>query len=523
MASEPTKPNVAKAGFIMVASLFLSRVLGLIRDMVITGKFGLDGQTDAYYASFQIPDLLFYLIAGGALSSAFIPVFTEYLHTDREDEAWHIFSVVVTVMSAIVVTFIVFAWIYAEPLMGIVAPDLAPEAVADAVKMSRIIVPAQFAFFIGGVMLGTLYARQVFAVPGLAPNIYNIGIIIGAVFISSFVVPSLAGMSWGALIGAYIGNILIPLMVIRKMGLKFKFSFDTKHPGVRQVFKLMLPVVLGLSLPGVFGMILVAAGSYYGDGILSSIVIGNRLMQAPLGVFGQALALAAFPALSQFFAQGRMDMFTDQVNRTLRTVIFLTVPVSVIFVVAPEPIVTALFKRGDFDMTDVQNTSTALRMFGIGIAAWCLHPTLMRAYFSIKRTWPPVVMGTVTTGVFAASTFWLVNAGYGYSSLPLAASIAAILLAIAMVTAVNKTVCELDIKGILLTFAKSAVASALPAVGLYFLATQYSSTSSSLANFDLLLAVGFVMLLYAWAYYFLAKWMKMPEAQVVKRGLDKSK
>ncbi|MCH8980220.1 MAG: murein biosynthesis integral membrane protein MurJ, partial [Armatimonadetes bacterium] len=173
MADAPKSPNVAKAGLIMVASLFLSRVLGLVRDMVISARFGQDGLTDAYYASFQVPDILFYLIAGGALSSAFIPVFTEYLHTDREEEAWHIFSVVITVMSVVVGAFIAFAWVYAEPLVGLMAPGLPADSIPVAAQMSRILVPAQYAFFIGGVMLGTLYARQVFSVPGLAPNVYN--------------------------------------------------------------------------------------------------------------------------------------------------------------------------------------------------------------------------------------------------------------------------------------------------------------------------------------------------------------
>ena len=453
-------------------------------------------------------------------------MFTEYLHTDREDEAWHIFSVVITVMSAVVLGFIVFAWIFAEPLVGVVAPGLKSELVPLVVEMSRIIVPAQYAFFIGGVMLGTLYARQVFTVPGLAPNIYNIGIIIGAMVISNIVVAGAAigvlGMSWGALVGAFVGNIFIPLAVMRKMGVRFKLSFDTSHPGVRQVFALMLPVVLGLSLPGVFAWILRAYGSLYQqEGVISALEQGNRLMQAPLGVFGQAMALAAFPALSQFFAQGRMDMFTDQVNRTLRTVIFLTVPVAVLFIVVPDPIVKALYMRGEFTMEAARNTADTLRMFGIGVAAWCVHPTLMRVYFSVKRTWPPVLMGTLTTGVFAGVAYWLVKQGYGYSSLPLAASIAAILLAIAMIAAVRKSVCEIDVKGIATTFFKAVVASALPATGAYFLAESAAGKTSSLANFDLLLAVGFVTLLFAWAYYFIARALKMPEAETIKRGLKK--
>src|SRR5262245_27106858 len=170
----------------MMLSLLLSRVLGLVRDAVITGKFGADGITTAYYQSFKIPDLLFFLIAGGALSSAFIPVFSEYLHTKRESEAWHIFSVVTTFMSILVIGFIVIAWIFAYPLSRyLIAPGTDAEFIPYIVQMSRVVLPAQFAFFVGGIMFGTLYANQRFSVPGLGPNIYNIGIIVGALGLSA--------------------------------------------------------------------------------------------------------------------------------------------------------------------------------------------------------------------------------------------------------------------------------------------------------------------------------------------------
>ncbi|MCC7229906.1 MAG: hypothetical protein IT203_05895, partial [Fimbriimonadaceae bacterium] len=316
MATAPSSPNVARAGGIMMLSLLLSRVLGLVRDAIIAGKFGSNGFTDSYRLAFSIPDLLFFLIAGGALSSAFSPVFSEYLHTEREEEAWHIFSVVTTLMSLLVIVFIIFAWIFATPLSHAIAPGKSAEWIPYIVQMSRIVLPAQFAFFIGGLMFGTLYAHQRFAVPGLGPNIYNIGIIFGAVVISAFVTPGVVGMSWGALVGAFVGNLLIPYLAMRQIGVRYKFSLDIKHSGVRKVFKLMLPVVLGLSLPGVYALIMQAFGSYYPDGVNTYLEYANKLMQAPLGIFGQSLAIAVFPALSQFFAQKQMDAYRNQLTST---------------------------------------------------------------------------------------------------------------------------------------------------------------------------------------------------------------
>jgi putative peptidoglycan lipid II flippase len=489
--------------------------------MVITGRFGQDHLTDAYYASFQIPDLLFYLIAGGALSSAFIPVFSEYVHTGREDDAWKVFSVVVTVMSAVVLAFIAFAWVFAVPLLRLVAPDLDPSVVPVAAQMSRIVVPAQYAFFIGGVMLGTLYARGVFSVPGLAPNIYNLGIIFGALVVSNFVVPGVVGMSWGALVGAFLGNIVVPLFVIRRMGLKFALSFDLKHEGVRKVMRLMVPVVLGLSLPGVFTMVMKAFSTYYEEGVLSAMTVANQLMQAPLGVFGQALALAAFPALSQFFAQGKMEMFSDQLGRSLRTVLFLSVPVAALFLVVPLPVVQAMYQRGEFTLADAQRTAPALQMFGIGVAAWCLHPMLMRAYFSVQRTWPPVLMGTATTLLFVGSSWALVRAGFGYTSLAIAASVAAVALALMMLFSVHATVAKVDLSGVGATLVKASLASVPAAAVAYFGLGWVGRFTAGFANFGLLLALLVTLCVYGWVYFLAARALKMPETDILARSLKR--
>ena len=506
----------------MVASLFLSRVLGFAREAVIAGKFGQTALTDAYYASFQIPDLLFYLIAGGALSSAFIPVFTEYLHTDREDDAWHVFSVIITVMSLVVLAFIVFAWIYAVPLVHAFAQKLPAESVPLAARMSRIIVPAQYAFFIGGVLLGTLYARKVFSVPGLAPNIYNLGIIIGALVVSNFVVPGVVGMSWGALVGAFVGNIVIPFAVVRRMGLKFRASFDLRHEGVKKVIALMGPVVLGLSLPGVFTMVIRNFASYYPKGAIAVMSNANQLMQVPLGVFGQALALAAFPALSQFFAQKRMDMFSDQMAKSLRMVLFLAVPASLLLIVMPHPVVRAVFERGMFTPADSQRTASALQMFGLGVVGWCVQPMLMRAYFSIQKTWPPVLMGTATTVLFATACYVLAESGYGLISIPIAASVAAIFLAIVMLIAVDRTICNIDLPGIGSTLLKSAAAGALAVAVCYGILVLSAPLAGRFHNFGLMAVLALAMLIAAWVYYFVAKALKMPETETIKRAVKKS-
>jgi putative peptidoglycan lipid II flippase len=513
-------PNVARAGGIMMISLLLSRVLGLVRDSVMSGMFGSDIYTDAYTVSFMIPDLLFFLLAGGALSSAFIPVFSEYLHTDRQDDAWKVFSVVVSVMTLALVVLIAAAWIFAEPLSRAIAPgEKMAEVIPLIAHMGRILLPAQLAFFLGGLMFGTLYARQVFTVPGLGPNIYNLGIIFGAVVLSGLFSPGVIGMSWGALAGAVVGNLVLPYFAMRRLESRFRFSLDLSHPGVKKVFKLMLPVVLGLSLPGVYALILQWFGSFYPEGVNTALKYSNQLMLAPVGVFGQSLAIAVFPALSQFYAQGEMGAFRKQLAGTMRTVIYVTLPISAIMIALSPQIVAAVYQHGKFTSGDTAMVAGLLSLFGIGIFAWCLHPVLMRAFFALHNSILPIALGTATTALFLGLVAAAWYGGLQYTSLPLASSICAVALVIALAIAIRAKIGPFGLGGIALTAVKAAIASAAVAVPLWLLTSAIAEQpvfQGKIGPIVLLLLAGSVA---GWAYYAITKALKMPETEYVRRAL----
>lgn len=506
----------------MAASIFLSRILGIIREIIITNRFGQNDFTDAYNYAFQIPDLLFYLIAGGALSSAFIPVFSEYLHTDREEEAWHIFSSVTNIMAIVVTVFIVVAMIFAPFLAGVVAPGLSPEK-ADTIlpmvaHMARIVLPAQFAFFIGGILFGTLYSKQIFTVPGLGPNIYNIGIILGALVLSNFLTIPISGLSWGATIGAFLGNIVVPIFVIRKLNAQYKLVIDFKHPGVKKVFKLMAPVVFGLSLPGVFALFLVSISSYFGgDGMASAFKSANQLMQAPLGIFGQSMALAAFPALAQFFAQSRMDLFREQLVKTLKTIIYLTVPISFILLTSSTQIIQTVFQHGQFTAEDTARTAPLLAAFAIGVPFWCLQPVLMRAFFAIQNTKRPVILGTITTAIFLILAISAIFAKLPPFALAASGSFAAIVLVALLLTTITKVIPELSFAPMVETAWKSVVASigsTLVFWGIFQIVERIGLGDNKWANVAVMFLFGIVSL---WVYYFATKALKMPEVAYFQR------
>ncbi|MBS1724188.1 MAG: murein biosynthesis integral membrane protein MurJ [Armatimonadetes bacterium] len=513
-------PNVGKASGIMAASLFLSRVLGLLRSSVIAAMFGQTVYTDAYRFSFVIPDLLFFLIAGGALSSAFIPVFSEYLHTDREGDAWHVFNSVSSIMLLVISGLVVVAWIFAPFLITIPAKG-SPETWEIGAQLSRIVLPAQIAFFLGGLMFGTLYAKRAFAVPGLGPNLYNLGIIFGALVISHYVDPSIAGLSWGALIGAVLGNFVLPLFAMKKLGGSIRFVLDTQHPGVRKVFRLMLPVILGLSLPAVYSMIMLFFGGFYEKGVPSALDNGDRIMQAPLAVFGQSFAIAAFPALSQFFAQDRMDAFRDQLAKTLRIVLYLTLPVSALMIAMPEGVVKLLLEHGHFTAVDTDRTVPIIRLFAIGVAAWCMHPVLMRAFFSVQQTVRPILVSTAATVVFFVLCFALTNTPLQHLGLPLAGSIAAAAMVFALLFNLRSFAGDLDYKGIMSTFGKSALASVLMGGacfgGMKLLLNAHTGKLVFDGAFVVLALIG------VWLYILLTRLLKMPESDYVDRAMKRLK
>lgn len=507
----------------MMISLFLSRILGLARETITNAKFGQSTFTDAYNTSFQIPDILFFLIAGGALSSAFIPVFSEYLHTEREDDAWHIFSSVVTIMTCAITVLVTLSWIFAPYLTPVIAGGLPTESYPLVTLMSRILLPAQIAFFVGGLLFGTLYARQIFSVPGLGPNIYNLGIICGALFLSGFFTPGVIGMSWGALIGAFLGNVIVPLFVLKHLGARFKISFDTKHEGVRKVFRLMLPVVLGLSLPAVYAMIIRYYGTSFAEGTVSALDAGNKLMQVPLGIFGQSLAIGVFPALSQFFAQDKMDMFRSQLEKTLRMVLYFALPATAVLVFLPREVIEVLFQHGAFTVEATDRTVPALQMFSLGIAFWCLQPVLMRAFFAMQKSVTPILLGSITSVVFLVLCATATYFNWGYPALPLMGSISALLLAIMLITAIKKVAGDVDVKTILNAFVLSGIAAAIAGLavrfGMNFIreTTLWHSLPLKVGTFVVVLLVG------AWIYFAFTKLFKMPETNIVTRATNRLK
>jgi len=533
----------------MVGSLLLSRLLGLLRDTVMARQFGITLDTDSYRLAVTIPDTIFFLIAGGGLSSAFIPIFSEFLHTNRVRDAWRVFSVVTTVCATAVAALIGIAWVYAPQIAGFMAAGkthvmpngavvpFGPQDLDRIVVMSRIMLPAQFAFMVGSILLATLYARNRFVMPGIAPNIYNVGIIIGAMVGPTLGI-GIAGMSWGALIGAAVGNLVLPVMVMIWLGGHFTPSFNLRTPGVDKFFRLLGPVIFGFSLPSMAALITQKFASNYGEGVNTVMTLSNNLMQAPLGIFGQSLALAAFPVLTEFYATKQMGAYRKQISKSILTIIYLGVPSALfLFAMAPE-LVQVIYGYGKASQGSVKvpvwlgpmmpfelsRVVVALRWYTIGIFAWCVQPMLMRGFFSLHQTLRPVAISTVMTALFIFLCWRLQGTSLGYTALPIASNIAALLLMVLLWFALESQIsAKLDRRGGIVVLTQSLAASVVMALAGWAIYRVVPHSWSKIVLVPIMLAV---MCICGWIYYWITKKFKMPEANyltsAIKR-LDKRK
>jgi putative peptidoglycan lipid II flippase len=500
--------GAGKAGWIMLYSLALSRLLGLLRDTFIARQFGLLSANDSYQIAILIPDLIFMLIAGGGLSSAFIPVFSDFWYTDRRKEAWKVFSVVVTVCSLIAVVLITIAWFLAPVIVARYSHGRT-DVVGPAILMSRIMLPAQYAFLIGSVILATLYARKQFLGPGLAPNVYNLGIIFGAAVLPPIFGFGIVGVAWGALGGAFLGNIIIPICMLIPQKAQFRPSLDIRAPGVKKFFQLLLPVILGFSLPSMVNLVTQSFASGYGEGAITVMKYSNNLMQAPLGIFGQSFALGVFPMLSQYYAEKKQDGYRNLISKTMRTILYMCIPCSVLMFALAPMIVKIIYGygRASHDPQQLALIASCLRIYCLTIPFWCVQPLLIRGFFSLHNTLKPVVVGTVMTGVLIGLCYLVKGLGYGVLALPWMTNFAALVLVILLFFMLEKEVGRLARRGIGMTFLKSAVASLPLGVIAYFAIDLYNPGNKVAAIlWFLFLSTGFSL-----AYYFFTSSMKMPE------------
>jgi len=390
----PTSTHqVARAASLVMVLFVASRVMGLLREMVIARQFGTSAELDAYLAAFRLPDLFFALMAGGALASAFIPVFSAYLARGDEPGAWRLATAIVNWVLLLLSAAGVLAAVLAPALVRYaIAPGFNPAQQALTVELMRWMLISTVIFGVSGVIMGILNARQHFLLPGLAPIIYNAAIIAGAWLLGPHI--GVRGAAAGVVVGAA-GHLLLQVPGLWREGMRFTPGLAPGDPGVRQVGRLMAPRAFGQAAVELNHLVNVALASTLPAGSFSALNYGRILMLLPQGVIAQSVAIAAFPTLSTLAARGDQDELRHVLVASLRSVLYLTLPAAVGLIWLREPLVSTLLQGGAFSVASTQATAWALLFYGLGLAGHAMLEVVTRAFYALHDTRTPVGVGVL--------------------------------------------------------------------------------------------------------------------------------
>src|SRR5690554_207566 len=473
-SSSENKGRVAKAAGIVMFAILISRILGFIRERAITEVFGRTGTTDVFFAAFALPDLMYQLLVGGALSSAFIPVFTQYLAKDDEKEAWYVASVFLNATFLLLLLIMVLGVIFTPQLAPLVGMGFSGEQRDLLILLMRVTFPAVFFTALAGLCMGVLHSYQKFFLPALGPIVYNLGQILGAYILGPII--GIMGMAAGTVAGA-LGNFSIQFPAVLKRAKKhYRPVVDLRHPGIRRMGMLMLPAILGLSISQVNVIVSQNLASTLETGSIVALRLANRLINFPLGIFAMGISTAVFPTLARLTARGETEEFRRTLSFGLRVIFFITIPSAFGMAFLRVPIVRLLFESGEFLPGDTLATAFALLFYVPGLIAQSTLQVTTRGFYSLQDTKTPVKIGFVTVVLnFLLSVAFLRLTNLGAGGLAFAYSLSSIFnMALAM-GVLGKRLGGLMDPRLWSTVVKSAIASVFMGVGAYYTASLLAS------------------------------------------------
>lgn len=400
---------VMQAAGLVGAAVLLSRIIGLARVAVTRNYLGVTTlEATAYEIAKGFPEAIFLIVAGGAIGSAFIPTFAAYFVRDDEAGAWRLFSAIINLVTIVVTIIAGLTILLAPHFVSFIFDDkiaAEPALLPLTVRLMRVMLLSPIIFGVSGVIMGALNARQHFLLPALAPSIYNLSIIAGAILM-----PEEAGKAMGLAIGAVagaLGHLLIQLPGLRQKRAHYTAIVTLRAPGVQQVLRLMAPRVLGLSFSEINKFIVFFLTDAMAFGTLPALDTALRLIIMPQGVLGQALGIAAFPTLSTLAARAAFGEMRRILTDALRLLLFLGLPATILLITLRQPIVVILFQRGLTGAEDTALVSHALLFYAIGLVALTALEVVARTFYALSDTVTPVLSGGMQVLLMAILSLWL--------------------------------------------------------------------------------------------------------------------
>ena len=474
--------KLARAAGAASIAVFASRITGLLREIVLTRKFGASMEYEAFLLGFRIPNLTRDLFAEGALSSAFVPIFVEYLTTKNKEEAARLANLVATGIMIIVGT-ICLAGIAGAPLLVEASGSgfhQEPGKFEQAVEMTRIMSPFLLLVSLAAQAMGILNALNIYALPAFSSTLFNVGSVVTGLFLgfvaNGFLgISHIEGIAWGVVIGGAM-QLFVQVPSLVRHGFIFKPAFDWSHPGLRRILRTMGPAILGNAALQINVFVNSNFASHIVDplrganGAVSWLNCSFRFMQLPLGVFGVAIASATLPAISRAAGLGDMNEFRRTLGKSLGMVLLLTVPSSVGLALLGQSVVGAIYEGGKFNHYDTQQTAYALSFFAIGLVAYSCLKVLTPAFYALKDSRTPMLISlfsVVVNYVIASQMSKVV----GHAGLALSTSAVALTGAIAQYIILQRRLGEIGGAGLLATASKVVAGSGVMAITVWVFAT----------------------------------------------------
>ncbi len=531
-AAKSSGTTLLAAANLLMPSTIASRILGYLRDVLIFAKFGQNNLTDAYNAAFSIPDFLYMILVGGALSSAFIPVFSSYLARNQEAEGWRVLSIIFNWIMLLLILGVTFGVIFAPQLVDVLVPGFDPGTKTLTVNLTRIMFVQVIFMCLSGISTGILHSYKNFTAPALGSVLYNLGIILGGLLLAApiehyFPGYGIAGFSVGVVLGAML-NFAVQAVALLRLGMRYSFSLDLRHPGVQELLALIVPVFIGLGASQFNLFVNQNLASGLAEGLVSALRAAQRLMQLPITLFGITVGIAFFPTMTQLAAQEKWDNFKATLIMGVRTVVFVTIPASFGLAALSEPVIRFMyeFRSGAFTAEDTKQTAYALVFYTIGIFAYAAIHTLSRAFYALKDTKKPVAVAVLSIVVNVVLSIVLVRY-MAQGGLALAYSVAGIFNMVVLIVLLNWQVGDIGSWGLVKSTVQTTLISLLMG-GAVWLLTRfwelYLPVSGKLAQLAEIVAA---MALGMGLFMFLAVIWKMPEAEqllgILRRKFNRKK
>lgn len=488
--------SVARSAGVVSIAVMFSRVLGLLREVIFAKYFGAGFLYDAYVVAFRIPNVLRDLFAEGALSVAFVKVFTDYQVNKGEKEAWRLASLVLNLLAVVMSVICIVGIIFSKQFVGLIADGFSPEKAALATTLTQIMFPFIMLVALAALAMGVLNTKGVFGVPASASTVFNIVSIIVGLGVAYW----LSGGGWSesndktaipdfasqwAIVGMAIGTLLggaaqFLMQIPSLIGVGFRFSpiLSFADEGVRKVMALMGPAIIGTSAVQVNVMI----NTYFVagiDGANSWLSYSFRLMQLPIGVFGVAVGTAAIPVMSRLASEGKIKDLRDTISSSVNLVFLLTLPSACGLIILGEPIVRMIYERGKFDSMDTSMTAAALAGYSVGLTGYAAIKILSPAFYALNDAKTPMIIALASIGVNLIGSYflreWLSNYGvtpatphgFGHVGVALATSLVALVNFFALALILRGRIKRLNGRNIVVSFLKIAAASAVMSIAAY--------------------------------------------------------